>query len=200
MKTFPEIRTARAFIALGAAWLAACAPSYPSIAVRTPATPITADFDKVTLVVVQPESRLHAVSIVDGRGQLVGALDDWSHTVIRLPEGPTVLYAVVENHAETADRIEGTLVAGRVYYATIGAREGGLTFLTLSPRSPGNRWKRRDSYVADTPRVAMNPEKVGRAAAELGDPQALMRAADDRLAKLDPGSAAEHSFQESDGF
>jgi hypothetical protein len=200
MRTFPEIRSARRLIVLGAAWLAACGTSSPSVAVRTPAAPIAPDFDKVTVVVVQPESRLRAVSIVDGRGQLVGVLDDWSHTVIRLPEGPTVLYAVVGNHPETADRIEGTLVAGRVYYALIGAREDGLTFVTLSARSPWNRWKHRDAYVTDTPRLAMNPEKVGRAAAELGDPQAIMRAADDRVSKLDTASAAERSFQESDGF
>jgi len=48
--------------------------------------------------------------------------------------------------------------------------------------------------------VTMNPELVVRAANELGDTTALMKAADDHVAKLDPAAAAEHTIQESDGF
>jgi hypothetical protein len=180
--------------------LASCAPSFPSIAVRTPAGPIAADPEKVTIVVVQPESRLHAVSIVDGRGQLVAQLDDRSHTVIRAPEGPRILYAVVENRADTADRIEGTLVAGRVYYATIGERPGGVALLALNARSPGGRWRHKDEYLATTPRVSMSQDLVVREANELGDTTALMRAADAHVAGLDAAQAAEHTIQESDGF
>ena len=102
------------------------------------ATPdaIAAAPDAVTVVVVQPTSRLRAVGIVDGRGQLVGQLDDRCHTVVHVPEGPTVLYAVLENRAETADRLEGTLIAGRVYYATVGPRAGGVALLALEPAQP----------------------------------------------------------------
>jgi hypothetical protein len=180
--------------------LVSCAPAVPSITVRTPAGPIAADTEKVTIVIVQPETRLRSVDIFDGRGHFVAQLDDRSHTVLRLPEGPTMLYAVVENQAETADRIEGTLVAGRIYYATIGEREGGVAFLTLNPRSPGGRWSHRDEYLARTPRVMLDPDKIGRAVNELGDTAPLMRAADARLATLDATAAAEHAVQESDGF
>jgi hypothetical protein len=180
--------------------LASCAPAVPSITVRTPAGPIVADAEKVTVVIVQPETRLRSVAIVDGRGQLVAQLDDRSHTVLRLPEGPTLLYAVVENKAETADRIEGTLVAGRVYYATIGERDGGVAFLALNARSPGGRWSHRGDYLARTPRVTIDPDKLGRAVNELGDTAALMHAADSHVAKLEGAAAAEHAIQESDGF
>jgi hypothetical protein len=186
--------------ALAAAALAAgCAPDVQSIAVRTPGA-IAAAPDAVTLVIVQPTTRLRSVGIVDGRGQLVGQLDDRSHTVVRLPEGPTVLYAVVENRAETADRLEGTLVPGRVYYATIDERPGGVAFLALSPRSPDGRWSHKDESLARTPRVQMDPRRVTRAANELGDTDAIVRAGDAHVAGLDAAHAAEHEFQESDGL
>jgi len=190
---------ARASVAL-VACLAGCAPAVQTIVVKAPATPIAPDPEKVTIVVVQPEARLRSVGLVDGRGQLVGQLDERSHTVVHLPEGPTVLYAVVENKAETADRIEGTLMGGRVYYATVGEREGGVALLALNPRSPDGRWSHRNEYLASTPRVAMDPDKVVRAMNDLGDTAALMRAADAYVAKLDPARAAEHVIQESDGF
>ena len=179
---------------------AACAPAVPSIAIRTPASPIAADPEKVTIVIVQPETRLRVVDLVDGRGQLVAQLDDRSHTVIHVPEGPTLLYAVVENRADTADRIEGTLIAGRVYYATVSERPGGVALRALNARSPDGRWRHKDEYLAATPRVTMNPELVVRAANELGDTTTLMKTADDYVAKLDASAAAEHTIQESDGF
>jgi len=188
------------FASLASCFTGACAPAFPSIAVKTPAAPIAPDPEKVIVVIVQPTTRLHAVAIIDGRGQLVGQLDDRSHTVLRLPEGPTLLYAVVENNAETADRIEGTLMAGRVYYATVGEREGGIALLALNARSPDGRWSHRDEYLAATPRVAMDPDRVVREANEIGDTTALMKAADAHVAKLDASAAAEHTIQESDGF
>jgi hypothetical protein len=189
----------RAGLAL-AAFLAGCAPAFEAITVKTSAGPIAADAEKATVVVVQPTSRLRAVSLFDGRGQLVGQLDDRSHTVLRLSEGPTQLYAVLSNEAETADRIEGTLLAGRVYYATVGSREGGVELLTLNPRSPDGRWSHKGEYLASTPRLEMDRDKIVRTMNELGDTAALMRAAEARVAKLDAPSAAEHSIQESDGF
>ena len=119
---------------------------------------------------------------------------------MHLPEGPTVLYAVVENNAETADRLEGTLVAGRVYYATVGERPDGVALLALNPRSPDGRWSHRDEYLRATPRVQLDPQLVVRAMNELGDTTALMRAADAHVAKLPPADLAEHTIQESDGF
>lgn len=185
---------------LAVAWLAAgCSPTVPNITVRTPGA-IVANPEAVTVVVIQPTTRLRSVDIVDGRGQLVGQLDDRSHTVVRVPEGPTLLYAIVENKAETADRIEGTLVAGRVYYATVGERAGGVSLLALNPRSPDGHWRRKDEYLAATPRVQMDPQKVVRAVNELGDTAAILRAGDAHVATLDAASLADHTIQESDGF
>jgi hypothetical protein len=179
---------------------AACAPAVPSIAIRTPAAQIAADPERVTVVIVQPSTHLRVVDIIDARGQLVAQLDDRSHTVIHMPEGPTILYAAIENRADSADRIEGTLVAGRVYYATVGERPGGVALLALNARSPDARWRHRDEYLAATPRVSMNPDLVVRTANDLGDTTALMKAADAHVAGLDAAQAAEHAIQESDGF
>jgi len=190
-------RAARIFAA--ACLLASCAPAVPNITVRS-AEPIVPSADSVTMVIVQPATHLHAVDILDGHGQLVAQVDDLCHTVVRLPEGPTLLYAVVGNDRSTADRIEGTLVAGRLYYATVGAREGGVELLTLNPRSPGDRWKHKSEYLAATPRVQMDPLRITRAVNELGDTHAILEAADARVAKLDAAALAKRTIQESDGF
>jgi len=181
------------------AWLASgCGSVVPDITIRTSGA-IAAVPDAVTVVIVQPTTRLRSVSIVDGRGQLVGQLNERAHTAVRLPEGPTVLYAVRENDAKTADRLEGTLVAGRVYYATVGPRPGGVALLTLNPRSPGQRWSHKDEYLT-TPRVQMDPQRVARAVNELGDPAAIIEAGDAHVARLDPAHLAEHTIQENDGL
>jgi hypothetical protein len=109
----------------GAGLAAGCGPVVENITIRS-AGVIVADPHAATFVVIQPESDLHSVNLVDGHGLLVGQLDGRSHTVVRLPEGPTLLYAVLDNRTETADRIEGTLIPGRVYYATVGSRPGGV--------------------------------------------------------------------------
>jgi hypothetical protein len=179
--------------------IVSCAPALQSITIPAPGR-IAPDPEKVTVVVIQPAAGLRVVDILDGRGQLVGQLDERSHTVLTLPEGPTVLYALVDNRAETADRIEGTLVAGRVYYATVAPRAGGVALLALNPRSPDGRWGHRDEYLATTPRVRMDPERVVRAANELPDAAAVMKAGDTYAAGLPPGAAAERQIYESDGF
>jgi hypothetical protein len=186
---------ALSFVCLGLA----CAPAVPNITVRTPGA-IAALPDAVTVVVVQAETRLRSVAIIDGRGQLVGQLDDRSHTVLRLPEGPTVLYAVLENRAETADRLEGTLVAGRLYYATVSSRPGGVALLALNPRSPDGRWSHKGEYLAATPRVQMDSQLITRAMNELGDATAIVHAADAYVDSLDAVPRAEHEIQESDGL
>jgi hypothetical protein len=180
---------------------AACEPVVHDITVRTPSS-LAPDFEKVTVIVIQPVSHLRTVSLLDGHGQLIGQLSDRSHTVIKLHEGPTVLYAVHENHAESADRIEGTLVPGRTYYATIDERQGedGLDFRALNVRSPADRWRHKDEYLAQTPRVQMDPDRVIRTANELGEPHAILRAGDAHVAKLDAAAQAERAIQETDGF
>jgi hypothetical protein len=183
----------------GGGLAASCEPAVPNVTVRTPGA-IAAVPDAVTIVIVQPTTRLRSVGILDGRGQLVGQLDERSHTVVHLPEGPTVLYAVLENRAETADRVEGTLVPGRVYDATVGQRPGGVAFLTLTPRSSDGRWSHKDEYLRTTPRLQMDPQKVMRAVNELGDPEAIIQAGDAYAATLDAAQLAEHTFQENDGL
>jgi hypothetical protein len=190
---------ARAMIAAAACALAGCEPAVQNITVATPGA-IAAAPDAVTVVIVQPTSRLRAVAIVDGRGQLVGQLDERCHTVVHVPEGPTVLYAVLENRAETADRLEGTLIAGRVYYATVGPRAGGVALLALNPRSPGERWSHKADYLATTPRVQMDPERIVRTMNEIGDTAPLMKAGDAFVAGLDAAQIAERTIQESDGL
>ena len=177
---------------------ASCEPAVHNITVTSPGK-IAARDDKVTVVVIQPSTHLRSIGLLDGRGQLVGQLHDRSHTVIHVPEGPTVLYAVLENRPETADRIEGTLVPGRVYYATVSERPGGVALLTLNPRSPNDRWKHKDEYLRATPRVQMAPEKVTRLANEIGDPDPIIRAAEAYVAGLDAAARVEHEIAETDG-
>jgi hypothetical protein len=192
-------RAVAATAVCAASLVASCAPTVQSIAVPTPGR-IAPDPDKVTVVVIQPGTRLGPVAIVDGRGQLVGQLDDRTHTVLTLPEGPTVLYAVASNRADTADRLEGTLVAGRLYYATVDPRTGGVALLAFTPRSPDERWRHKDEYLATTTRVQMDPQRIVRAANELPDATAVAKAGDTYLATLPPALLAQHTIQESDGF
>ncbi|HEX4404598.1 MAG TPA: hypothetical protein VH560_07210 [Polyangia bacterium] len=177
----------------------ACAPGVQNITVATPG-PITSAPDVVTIVVLQPTTRLHTVELVDGRGQLVGQLDGHAQTVVHVPEGPTVLYAVLENRADTVDRVEGTLVPGRVYYATVSEREGGVALLVLSPRRVDGAWEHKNEDLSRTPRVQMDPQRIGRAVNELGDTGPIIQAGEARAAALDPAQIAARTFQESDGL
>jgi hypothetical protein len=190
--------TLSALAVLGAVSFVGCAPTVPTITTVVTPGKIEAAPDAVTVVILQPTTRLRSVQLVEGHGQLVGQLDDRSHTVVRLREGPTVLYAVLGNDASTVDRIEGTLIAGRIYYATVEAREGGVALLALTPRSPG--WSHKSEALAATPRLQMDPQKLSRAVNELGDTDAIIAAGDARAAKLDAAQLAERSIQETDGF
>jgi hypothetical protein len=183
---------------VAATLLGACAPAVQNITVVTPGT-ITSAPDVVTIVVIQPTTRLRAVELVDGRGQLVGQLDDRSKTVVHVPEGPTVLYAVLENRADTVDSVEGTLVPGRVYYATVEERPGGVALTVLSPRRIDDAWAHRNEYLSRTPRVQMDPLRIGRAVNELGDTAPILQAGDARAATLDTTQLAARTFQETDG-
>ncbi len=182
------------------AMTAACAPAVQSATVKVASEPVRAADDAVVVVIVQPESRLRSVGILDGRGQLVAQLDDRSHAVVHVKEGPTVLYAVRENDVASVDRVEGTLVPGRVYYAIVGERPGGVSFEVLSPRSPGGRWAHKDDYLRSTPRLALDGDKVGRVMNELGDPDAIVQAGEAAASKMTPAATASHTFQENDGY
>jgi hypothetical protein len=183
------------------ALLPACAPTVQSIAVPAPAGALAAAPESVTVVVIQPSSKLRPVNLLDGRGQLVGQLDGRSHTVVHVSEGPTLLYAVLDNRSQTADRIEGTLMRGRVYYALVGERAGGgVELVTLNARSRDDRWSHRGEYLAGTPRLQMDPERVTRAVNDLGDTNAIIDAGNAHILTLDGAALAEHAIQENDGL
>jgi hypothetical protein len=184
---------------IGAVSIAACGPSFPNISVVSPGT-IEATPDAATVVIIQPASRLRSVEIIEGHGQLVGQLDDRSHTVVRVHEGPTVLYAVLGPDASTVDRIEGTLIAGRIYYAIVEARAGGVALLALTPRSRDDRWRHKSEYLAATPRLQLDPRQLTPAVNELGSTDAIIQTGDGRAARMDAAQIAEHSIQETDGF
>lgn len=177
-----------------------CAPVVQTIAVPTTGA-IAAAPETVTVVVVQPDWKARPVNLLDGRGQLVGQLDGRSHTVVRVAEGPTLLYAVQDNLPASADRIEGTLMRGRLYYAYVGERPGGgVELLALNARSGGDRWRHKDEYMASTPRVQMDTERLTRAVNDLGDPAPIIDAANARVAAMDGAAQAEHAIQENDGL
>lgn len=189
----------RRLLSLAALSVAACGPTFPNISVVSPGK-IEATPDAVTVVVIQPTTRLRSVEIIEGHGQLVGQLDDRSHTVLHLHEGPTVLYAVLGPAPSTVDRIEGTLIAGRVYYAIVEAREGGVALLALTPRSRDDRWSHKSEYLAATPRLQIDSRQLTRAVNELGDTDAIIQTGDGRAARMNAAQVAEHSIQETDGF
>lgn len=193
-------RFTRVLIALFATcWLASCATTTAAV-VKVPSPgAIVPDPHKATIVVIQPSSRLRAVNLIDGHGRLVAQLDDRSHTVVRVTEGPTLLYAVVENRPDTADRLEGTLMSGYVYYATVSERSGGVALVALTPRSPEGRWGHKSEYLAHTPRLELDPESIGRTVNELGNVVPIMEAADARVATMSSAEQAERQYQESDG-
>jgi hypothetical protein len=177
---------------------AGCAPTVAVVAVKSPGK-IAPDPRKATIIVIQPSSNLRAVNLIDGHGRLLAQLDDRSHTVLRVSEGPTLLYAVVENRPETADRIEGTLMSGYVYYATVSARTGGVSMVTLTPRSPDGRWGHKNEYLAHTPRVELDPDSIGRTVNDIGNVLPIMEAADAHVATMSSAEKAERQYQESDG-
>jgi hypothetical protein len=184
--------------ALASCFAAGCAPTVAVIAIKSPG-PISPDPHKATIVVIQPASNLRAVNLIDGHGRLLAQLDDRSHTVVRVSEGPTLLYAVLENRPDTADRIEGTLLSGYVYYATVSARTGGVSLVTLTPRSPEGRWEHKSEYLAHTPRVELDPDTIGRTVNDLGNVLPIMETADARVTTMSSAEQAERQYQESDG-
>jgi hypothetical protein len=144
---------------------------------------------------------LRPVNLLDGRGQLVGQLQGRSHAVIHVSEGPTLLYAVLDNRPQTADRIEGTLMRGRLYYAMVGERaDGGVELVTLNVRSRDSRWNHKDEYLTATPRLQLEPERITRAVNDLGAPEAVIDAGNARVTALGAMEQAERTIQENDGL
>jgi hypothetical protein len=187
-------------LALVAAALAAgCGPAVQNITVQTPGSP-SATPAEATIVVVQPTTRFQSVNIFDGHGQLVGQLNDRSYTVLQVPAGETRLYAFPENKSEWADRIAGTVQAGRVYYATVSLRWGGISFLALNQRSRDGRWMKKDEYLSASPHVQMDPQRTPLVMGKLGETAHLFDKADAFVQKLDGPHQAERVIQPEDGI
>jgi hypothetical protein len=158
--------------------------------------------DQANIIIVQPTTRLQ-LNILDGQGRLVAQLNERSRTVVRVPPGPVRLYAIPGAVAEAGDRIEGTVRAGRTYYATLSVRGGGyggVAFRALNPRSHDNRWAQRDSFMANTPLIEMDPSKVANAMRGIGDPVPLLQKVDAKVDKLGAAHRAERTIDPEDGL
>ena len=197
---------ARTRMVLGVLCLAAiaavavgCGPSVHNITVRSAAS-VTSAPDAATIVVIQPSTRYGSVNLLSATGELLGQINDRSATIVRVPPGPFRLYAIPERQASWGQRIEGTVDAGRVYFATIGMHWGGITFLALNPRSRDDRWAQRDQYLSSVPMVMMDPGQIPMAVHEIGNAQELIMRVDQNMDRLDPEHQAEHLVQASDGL
>jgi len=188
-----------AFALVAGSLFGGCGPAVQNISVKSPAA-VAAVPDQATIVIVQPTTMFSPLNILDARGGLLGQLDARSHTVVHVPAGPVRLYAVLEKAAKTADRIDGTVEAGRIYYASVSMRWGGVSFLALNTRSPDARWSKKDQYLSRTARVQMDPQRVALARSELGDPAPVLEKADAFVAKLDAAHRAERTIHAEDGI
>jgi hypothetical protein len=177
----------------------ACAPAVQNITTPSAAS-VAAIPDQATIVIVQPTTAFQSVNILDARGQLLGQLNQRSRTVVRVPPGPVRFYAIPEKRADWGDRIDGTVLAGRIYYATISVRRGGMSFLALTPRSRDNRWAQREQYVARTPMVEVDPSKVAIAIREIGDPAPMLQKIDAHIEALGAAHRAERVIEPADGL
>jgi hypothetical protein len=168
----------------------------PSTASVAPAS------DQANIIIVQPTTRLQ-LNILDGDGRLVAQINDRSRAVVRVPPGPVRLYAIPGAVAEAGDRIEGTVLAGRTYYATISVRAGGyggVAFRALNPRSLDDRWAQRHAYIEKTPLIEMDSARIPIAVRSIGDPVPLLRKVDAKVDRLSAAHRAERTIEAQDGL
>lgn len=175
-----------------------CGPAVHNITVRS-AAHIARDPGSATIVVVQPTTHFQSLSLLDANGQLVGMIHDRSSTILHVPAGPVRLYAIVERNDGWGDRIEGTVEAGHVYFATISLRWGGVSFLALNRRSRDDRWSQLDEYLQVAPLVEMDPAGIPLARRELGDTAPFLRTMDRYADGLDAEHHDEHVIRPDDG-
>lgn len=170
---------------LAAVALVACSPAVPNVTVKTGNT-LESVPDAATIVVVQPRTKYRSVSFVDGAGRLLGQLDMRSHTLLRVPPGDVRLYAFWENKTTAADRIVGTVLPGKIYFATVSYRGtvGGIALLALNPRSPDRRWEEKDKYLSSTPRVQLDPARAAEVMQRIGAAPEIFRWADEHTKGL----------------
>jgi hypothetical protein len=187
------------WLAVALAVAAGCGPAVHNITMPS-RSEISASPTEATIVVVQPSTRFGSVNLLDPGGRLVGQLSDRSHTLVRVPPGPLRLYAMVERDPRLGDRIDGQVEAGRIYFATISMRWGGINFLALNPRSHDDRWTHRDEYVSGTPFVEMDPEQLSLALGEIGDAAPLIERIDRQTERMDPAHLEERTVLATDGI
>ncbi len=195
-----KLRSTLLLIALaGSTTLAiGCGPAVHNITVQS-ATRIARDPGSATIVVVQPSTRFQSLSLLDAHGELVGMIHDRSSTILHVPAGQVRLYAIVERNDGWGDRIEGTVEAGHVYFATISLRWGGVSFLALNPRSRDDRLSHLSEYLQQAPLVEMDPARVPVARRELGDTGPFLRTIDRYADGLDAEHREEHVIRPDDG-
>ena len=190
-----------AALLVGTAILATGCATVANITIPATKGAIEGSPEAATVVVVQPTTRYVAVSVLDGDGKLLGQLHNRSHTVVRVPPGPVSLYVLSERQVSWGDRIKGEVLAGRVYYATISVRYGGLRFNSLNPSSPDGRWEQRENYLARTPRVEMDPAMIATAVERLGNTGEILRVIDDKYAdRYQEHQIEAHTIRPEDGL
>lgn len=194
-----ERRTSAVAIMTLALAAAACGPPIRPITVPAPDNPSAAVPDQATIVIVQPTTDVRVVNILDATGRLVGQLNYQSQTAVRIPPGPVRLYATAERQPSFGDRITGTVLAGKVYFATISVRYGGLRFLALKPSSRDDRWSHREQYLR-RPAVVMDPARIPEATAALGDAAEMLKGADRFADRLEGAQRDERTIAPEDGL
>jgi hypothetical protein len=102
--------------------------------------------------------------------------------------------------AEWGDRIDGTVLAGKTYYATIGLRYGGLKFLALNPRSKDNRWSALQEYLSTLPAVQMDPALAAQEQHELSGIDDLISHAESFPRTLNDEHRSQRLFLPEDGL
>jgi len=182
-----------------ALFLTGCAAQVTNITMPASETSIEASRDMATIVVVQPSTHYRNLSVLDGNGNLLGQLHDRSYTVMQVPAGPLRLYVLAERKATWGDRIQGEVLAGRIYYATISLRYGGIRFNSLNSRSPDSRWGQRDLYLTRGHRLQMDPQRIVTAVEELGETAEILDVIDDYSDRYNLEQIEVHTIRPEDG-
>jgi hypothetical protein len=185
-------------LVLLATTMGACAPATRMIMLDAPERQIRATASAATLVVGNVMN-WKVVNLLDDKGRLIGQLTGRSSTVLRLPAGPMKLYVVPEKEASWGDRLEGTLAAGRVYYAEVSMRWGGVAVQVDSERLNPERWAKRARYAQDLAPVKIDKSRIGEVVEDLGDTAAILRVVDGTVAGFEPEWRRHRTFRDDDG-
>lgn len=194
-----SIRRALWLVALvGAA--TGCLPKM-RFATRPSQTEVRPTTTMAAIVVVQPSWDTLAVNILDGQGKLLGQLNRQSQTSFNVPAGRLRLYAIIANMIDSGDRIDGEVLPGRTYYATVSYGVfNRLRFQALKPQSNDNRWANREEYLRKTPRLELDPELARRVGEDLSPASELMAGIDRYVSGYDEAHRFERTLAPSDSL